>query len=87
MFIDFVSFYYYFIWGFSKKAILFILIVKITRLLDLALRILRIYNNIIVVRNVSKKTNKMVKNLSRSKMLKNDKFESLTRFSNIEAIR
>ena len=75
MFIGFANFYQRFIQGFSKIAILYTFILKITRLFYLALKTFRADNDKIVEAGDSK-TNETIVNLSNKS--KNKQFENQT---------
>lgn len=77
-------FYQCFIWNFSKIAILLILILKTTILIDLIPKILGIDNNEVV--RDRNKADKMFKIFSKYKKLKNNKSENLVHISNIEVM-
>ena len=77
VFIGFAYFYQYFIQDFSIIAILFILILKtIKKFVNLILKVFKADSNEIVLNN--NKINKIIQNLSKSKKLKNKKFQNLT---------
>lgn len=59
---------------------------KINKSSNLILKALGVYDNAIG-RSEDGRTNEMIRNLFRSKNLKNNKSESLTSFSNIKAIK
>ena len=80
MFISLSNFYQRFIQSFNKIAILLILLLKIIRLLDLALKTFRIDNKRII--EVDNKTNKIAIN-----SFKNNNFKKLLHMPNIKAIK
>ena len=79
MFLDFVNFYWRFIQGFSKIDALFTSLLKISRLLNLALKAFNADDNK-VVSNSDCRANKTIVNLS-----KNNKSKNLTYMPNIGA--
>lgn len=87
MFIGFVNFYLYFIKSFSKIAVLFILILKTTRLFEkVVLKELRADNNE-VFKDDSGRVDEIMRNLSKSKKTKNNKSRNLSDVSNIGATK
>ena len=80
MFIGFVNFYQHFIQGFNRIATLFILLLKITELSNLALKAFKVDNNEVV--EDGDRVNKIVVNLS-----KTNKSKNLIYISNIGAIK
>ena len=80
VFINFANFYQRFIQGFSRIATLFILLLKATRLLDLAPKAFRANNNEVI--GIGGRANRMIVNLS-----KNKKFRNLTHVLNIKVIK
>ena len=81
MIISFVNFYQYFIQGYSKIAVLFAFLLKIPRLSNLALKVLKTNNNT-VFSDSNSKTNKIIVKLS-----KNNKSKKLTYMPNIKTIK
>lgn len=82
MFISFANFYCSFIQGFSVIGIPLFLILKIIGLFEeLVLKVFRADSNKIV--GVNSRTDKMAKNLSKSKKTKNKKSKNLTYIQNI----
>ena len=80
MFISFANFYQRFIQGFNKIVILFIFLLKIIGLLNLALKVFGANDNKIINSN-NGRINKIVVNLS-----KNEKSRNLTYVPKIRAI-
>ena len=81
MFICFINFYWFFIEGFSRIVALLTFILKITRLSNLAQKLLKADNNEVV--EVDGRANKTVMNLFN----KNNKSKNLIHMPNIGAIK
>lgn len=71
VFIDFASFYWHFIQGFSRIAIILILILKSIIFLELALKMFIADSNEVVKDDSNAKANKTFKNFFKSKKSKN----------------
>ena len=83
VFINFANFYWCFIQSFSRIVVLLISFLKMTGLLDLALKAFKADGNEVV--KVGGKANKIIKDLSKSKKSKNKKSKILTYSLDIRA--
>ena len=84
MFINIANFYWRFIQSFSRIVILFIFLLKTTRLLKLALKAFKVDNNEVVSNSGNITNETFVNSLNQ---LKNNKSKNLTYMLNIRAIK